>query len=306
MDDVGDEGLRQAMKKMTLGDVKPKDGDNQEDGPSPLFQVKPPSSTSNGQNQTSDGENEESSYQPENDSSSSSQQVQVGYSRIHHHIAKDHPSDQIVGDLNKGVQTRSRLATYCENYSFVSFMEPTRVQEALKDSDWINAMNEELDNFKRNEVWELVERPSDHNVIGTKWVFRNKQDENGVVVRNKARLVAQGYTQVEGLDFDETFAPVVRLEAISILLAYASAHNIKLYQMDVKSAFLNERIKKLAYVEEPPGLENPKKPNHVYKLSKALYGLKQVPRAWYERLMYFLVSKGFKIGKVDTTLFTKR
>ena len=146
----------------------------------------------------------------------------------------------------------------------------------------------------------------DHNIIGTKWVFRNKQDQDGIVVRNKARLVAQGYTQVEGLDFGETYAPVARLEAIRILLAYACAHNIKLYQMDVKSAFLNGYINELVYVEQPPGFEDEKKHNHVYKLRKALYGLKQAPIAWYERLRDFLLSKGFKIEKVDTTLFTKK
>jgi hypothetical protein len=138
-------------------------------------------------------------------------------------------------------------------------------------------MHEELNNFARNEVWELVKRPSDHNVIGTKWVFQNKQDENGIIVRNKARLVAQGYSQVEGLDFDEIFAPIVRLEAIWILLAYATSHNIKLYQMDAESAFLNGKMNELVYVEQPPGFKDSKKPNHVYKLSKALYGLKQAP-----------------------------
>ena len=115
-------------------------------------------------------------------------------------------------------------------------------------------MQEELNNFTRNEVWKLEERPQDKNVIGTKWVFRNKQDEHGVVVCNKAILVAQGFAQVEGLDFGETFAPVARLEAIRILLAFASHHNIKLYQMDVKSAFLNGLINKLVYVEQTPRL----------------------------------------------------
>jgi hypothetical protein len=143
-------------------------------------------------------------------------------------------------------------------------------------------------------------------MIGTKWVFWNNQDQDGIVVRNKARLVAQGYTQVEGLDFGETYASVARLEAIRILLAYACAHNIKLYQMDVKSVFLNGYINKLVYVEQPPSFEDDKKLNHVYKLRKALYGLKQAPRAWYERLRGFLLSKGFKMGKVDTTLFTKK
>jgi hypothetical protein len=125
-------------------------------------------------------------------------------------------------------------------------------------------------------------------------------------VRNKERLVTQGYTQVEGLDFDETFAPIARLEAIRILLAYATSHNVKLYQIDMKSVFLNGKINKLVYVEQPLSFEDSKKTNHVYKLSKALYSLKQAPRAWYERLQNFLVSKGFKIGKVDTTLFTKK
>jgi hypothetical protein len=119
-------------------------------------------------------------------------------------------------------------------------------------------------------------------------------------------LVPQGYTQVEGLDFRETYAPVARLEAIRILLAYACAHNIKLYQMDVKSVFLNGYINEEVYVEQPPSFEDDKKLNHVYKLKKALYGLKQAPRAWYERLRDFLLSKGFKIGKVGTIIFTKK
>jgi hypothetical protein len=127
-----------------------------------------------------------------------------------------------------------------------------------------------------------------------------------MVMRNKERLVAQGYTQVEGFDFEETYAPVARLEAIRILLAYACAHNIKLYQMDVKSTFLNGYINESVYVEQPPSFEDDKKPDHVYKLKKALYGLKQAPKAWYERLMDFLISKGFKMGNVDTTLFTKK
>jgi len=156
-----------------------------------------------------------------------------------------------------------------------------------------------------NEVWVLEAPPKNKNIISTKWVFRNKQDEHGVVVRNKARLVAKGFSQVKGLDFDETFAPVARLEAIRILLAYSSHHNIKLYQMNMKSAFLNGFINELIYVEQPPGFEDPRNPNHVYRLHKALYGLKQALRAWYERLRDFLIMQGFKIGRVDTTLFTK-
>jgi hypothetical protein len=117
------------------------------------------------------------------------------------------------------------------------------------------------------------------NVIGTKWVFKNKQGEDGEVVRNKSHLVAQGYSQVEGLDFRETFAPVARLETIRILLAFAVSKGFKLYQMDVKSAFLNGVIQEEVYVRQPPGFESPKYPDRVYKLSKALYGLKQASRA---------------------------
>ena len=128
-----------------------------------------------------------------------------------------------------------------------------------------------------------MERPNT-NIISTKWVFHNKQDKNGVVIRNKARLIAQGFTQVESLDFEETYALVARLEAIRMLLAYAAHHNFKLYQMDVKSAFLNGPIQEQVYVEQPPGFEDHKFSNHINKLPKALYGLKQAPRVWYECL----------------------
>ncbi|WVZ63794.1 LOW QUALITY PROTEIN: hypothetical protein U9M48_013399, partial [Paspalum notatum var. saurae] len=183
--------------------------------------------------------------------------------------------------------------------------QPLRVEQALEDLDWVMAMQEELKNFTRNEVWSLVERPN-QNMIGTKWVFPNKQDEHSVVTRNKARLVAQGFTQVEGLDFGETYAPVARLESIRILIAFATHHNFMLYQMNVKSAFLNGPIQELVYVEQPPGFEDPKKPNHVYKLHKALYGLKQASRAWCECLKEFLLKNGFEIAKADSTLFTRK
>jgi hypothetical protein len=124
----------------------------------------------------------------------------------------------------------------------------------------------------------LVEGPK-QNIVGTMWVFRNKQDKHRVVIRNKAHLVAKGYSQVKGLDFDETFAPVARLESIHILLSYATHHDLKLCQMDVKSAFLNGSIKEEVYMKQPPEFESEEYPNHVYKLHKTLYGLKQAPRA---------------------------
>jgi hypothetical protein len=165
-------------------------------------------------------------------------------------------------------------------------------------------MHEELKNFERNQVWTLVDPPKDVNVIGTKWAFKNKQGEDGEVVRNMALLVAQGYNQVEGLDFGETFAPITHLEAIRILLAFATSKGFKLYQMDVKSAFLNSVIQEEVYVRQPLGFESPKYPDRVYKLSKALYGLKQAPWAWYARLKTFLLEHGYVMGSVDNTLFT--
>ncbi|GKA54046.1 retrovirus-related pol polyprotein from transposon TNT 1-94 [Tanacetum coccineum] len=143
-------------------------------------------------------------------------------------------------------------------------------------------------------------------IIGTKWVFRNKLDENGVVSRNKARLVAQGYNQQEGIDYDETYAPVARLEYIRILLAYACALDFKLFQMDVKSAFLNGFINEEVYVVQPPRFIDFEKPDHVYKLNEALYDLKQAPKAWYDRLKAFLIKHEYKMGMVDNTLFTKK
>ena len=139
----------------------------------------------------------------------------------------------------------------------------------------------------------MVDRPEDYPIIGTKWVFRNKLDENGYVTKNKARLVAKGYNQEERIDYDETFTLVARLEAIRLFLAYASSINIKLYQMDVKSDFLNGIINEEVYVEQPPGFKSKEFSDHIYKLNKALYGLKQAPRAWYDRLSSFLLENEF-------------
>jgi hypothetical protein len=184
------------MKTMVIGEIKPKEDDDDS------VVVIPSSSTLNEETHQSQQNDEVeddhvqdiSSYSvPPQVSTSNSQIV----SRIHHSIVKDHSVNQIVGDISKGVQTRSHISSFCEHFSFVSCIEPNRVDEALLDVNWVNAMHEELNNFTRNKVRELVERPKNHNVIGTKWVFHNKHNEDGLVVRNKARLVAQGYTQIE-------------------------------------------------------------------------------------------------------------
>ncbi|GJW59230.1 retrovirus-related pol polyprotein from transposon TNT 1-94 [Tanacetum coccineum] len=219
--------------------------------------------------------------------------------------SKSHPLENVIGNLNQRT-LRSQAQDKSNFFCFISTIEPKNINEALKDENWVMAMQEELNQFKTNDVWELVPNPMDMTIIGTKWVYRNKLDENGVVTRNKARLVAQGYNQQEGIDYDETYAPVARLESIRILLAYACALDFKLYQMDVKSAFLNGFINEEVYVAQPPGFIDFAKPNYVYKLRKALYGLKQAPKAWYDRLKAFLIKHNYSMGMVDNTLFTKK
>ncbi|GJR00519.1 retrovirus-related pol polyprotein from transposon TNT 1-94 [Tanacetum coccineum] len=219
--------------------------------------------------------------------------------------SRNHPLENVIENLNQRT-LRSQAQNQSNFFCFISTIEPKNVNEALGDESWIVAMQEELNQFIANDVWELVPQPRNMTIIGTKWVFRNKLDENGIVSRNKARLVAQGYNQQEGIDYDETYAPVARLESIRILLAYACALDFKLFQMDVKSAFLNGFINEEVYVAQPPGFIDFEKPDHVYKLKKALYGLKQAPKAWYDRLKAFLIKHEYKMGMVDNTLFTKK
>jgi hypothetical protein len=239
LDELDDEeALCVALRNMSIGDVCPKEFEEPpqaQDQPSSSIQASAPTQDEEhaqgdeeedqeddppqeeGNDQGGDEENQDKEYEQE------VQGQRPPHPRVHQAIQIDHPMNTILGDIHKGVTTRSRVTHFCENYSFVSSIEPYRVEDALRDSDWVLAMQEELNNFTRNEVWHLVPRPN-QNVVGTKWVFHNKQDEHGMVIRNKARLVAKGYSQVEGLDFGETYAPVARLESIRILLAYATYH----------------------------------------------------------------------------------
>ncbi|GJS52377.1 putative ribonuclease H-like domain-containing protein [Tanacetum coccineum] len=245
-------------------------------------------------------------------------------------IHKDHPKGQILGDPTSAVQTRGKiqkassaqqaLVSYihkqnrtnhkdhqnCLFACFLSQEEPKTISQALKDESWVEAMQEELLQFKLQQVWILVDLPFGKKAIGTKWVFRNKRDERSIVVKNKARLVAQGHRQEEGIDYDEVFAPVARIEAIRLFLAFASYKGFLVYQMDVKSAFLYGTIEEEVYVHQPPGFVDPAHPNKVYKVVKALYGLHQAPRAWYETLSSFLLENGFRRGTIDKTLFIKK
>ncbi|GJV67454.1 putative ribonuclease H-like domain-containing protein [Tanacetum coccineum] len=241
-----------------------------------------------------------------------------------------HPQSQILGDLASPVLTRSRAQKskfgesafigyiqdqqrtnhtdqlHCLFACFLSQLEPTSIAKALEDPDWVAAMQEEMQQFINQKVWKLVPLPHGKNAIGTKWILKNKRDARGIVVRNKARLVAQGHRQEEGIDYDEVFAPVARIEAIRLFLAFASYMGFLVYQMDVKSAFLYGEIEEEVYVTQPKGFEDPYFPKHVYRVVKALYGLHQAPRAWYERLSAFLLQHNYRRGTIDKTLFIKK
>ncbi|GJS57428.1 retrovirus-related pol polyprotein from transposon TNT 1-94 [Tanacetum coccineum] len=168
------------------------------------------------------------------------------------------------------------------------------------------SMQEELLFFKRLDVWVLVPPPDNIKPLTLKWLFKNKHDEENTVIRNKSRLVVRGYRQEEGIDFEESFAPVARMEAIRIFLAYAAHKSFTVFQMDVKTAFLHGTLKEDVYVCQPEGFIDADHPSHVYKLKKALYGLKQAPRAWYDELSTFLLQNHFFKGTIDPTLFIRR
>ncbi|GKB60886.1 putative ribonuclease H-like domain-containing protein, partial [Tanacetum coccineum] len=218
----------------------------------------------------------------------------IPITRIH----KDQPKDQINRDINSATQTR-RMTKITEEHAM-------KVIQALTDPSWIEAMQEELLQFKLQKVWTLVDLPKGKRAVRTKWVYRNKKDEKGIVVRHKARLVAQGYTQEEEIDYDEVFAPVARIEAIRLFFAYASFMGFIVYQIDVKSAFLYGTIKEEVYVCQPLGFEDPQFSDKVYKIENVLYGLHQAPRAWYVTLSTYLLENEYKRGTIDKTLFIKK
>nr|GEV33056.1 hypothetical protein [Tanacetum cinerariifolium] len=188
----------------------------------------------------------------------------------------------------------------------VSTAEPKKIKEVMADSECIEAMQEELHQFDKLQVWKIVDKPFGKTVIRLKWLWKYKKDEHQTVIRNKARLVEKGYAQEKGIDFEESSASVARLEAVRIFVAYAAHKSFLIYQMDVKMSFLNGPLKEEVYVAQPDGFVNPNHPEKVYRLRKALYGLKQAPRAWYDELSKLLTSKGFTKGTIDSTLFTIR
>nr|GEZ35532.1 retrovirus-related Pol polyprotein from transposon TNT 1-94 [Tanacetum cinerariifolium] len=222
---------------------------------------------------------------------------------------KDHPLENINSELTRPVSIRLQLyeqALLCYYDAFLTSVEPKTYKDALSQSYWIEAMQEELNEFEHLGVWKLVPRPDKVMVITLKWIYKVKLDELGGILKNKARLVARGYLQEEGIDFEESLAPVARIDSIRIFLAFVAHMNMVVYQMDVKTAFLNGNLQEDIYVSQPDGFVSTDNPNHVYKLKKALYGLKQAPRAWYDMLSSILISQDFSKGLVDPTLFIRR
>nr|GEW95400.1 hypothetical protein [Tanacetum cinerariifolium] len=223
-----------------------------------------------------------------------------------HRWMKDHPLEQVIGNPSQSVRTRRQLESDGDMCMFaltVSRTEPKNIKEAMAGSVWIESMQEELYQFDRLDVWELVDRQLCKNVINMKWLWKNKRDEENTVTRKKSHLVAKGYAQKKGVDLEESFAPVARLEAVRLFIAYVAHKLFTVYQIDVKIAFLYGPMKEEVYVNQPDGFVDPYHPDKVYRLKKALYGLKQAPRAWYDELSNFLVSKGFSKGSIDPTLF---
>ncbi|GJU90187.1 putative ribonuclease H-like domain-containing protein, partial [Tanacetum coccineum] len=217
---------------------------------------------------------------------------------------KDHPKNQIIRDINSATQTR-RMTKISKEHALVNYINKQRRTNHKDYQNYLFACF--LSQIEpKKKVWTLVDLPNGKRAIGTKWVFRNKKDDRGIVVRNKARLVAQSYTQEEGIDYDKVFAPVARIEAIRLFLAYASFMRFIVFQMDVKSAFLYSTIEEEVYVCQPLGFEDPQFPDKVYKVEKALYGLHQAPRAWYKTLSTYLIENGFRRGTIDKTLFIKK
>ncbi|GJW70983.1 putative ribonuclease H-like domain-containing protein [Tanacetum coccineum] len=218
-----------------------------------------------------------------------------------------HPSTLILGDPKSAVQTRSKVTKSSGAHAFVSYIQKQRRNNHKDFQHCLFAcFLSQIEPKKISEALEDENLPYGKKAIGTKWVYRNKKDERGVVVRNKARLVAQGHKQKEWIDYDEVFALVARIEAIRIFLAFASYMGFIVYQMDVKSAFLYGKIDEEVYVSQPPGFIDPKYPKKVYKVVKALYGLHQAPRAWYATLSTFLLKSGYISGTIDKTLFIKK
>ncbi|GKE92943.1 putative ribonuclease H-like domain-containing protein, partial [Tanacetum coccineum] len=257
-----------------------------------------PKSAADDQKQDGDGPDNENDEQDKSDDVSSPKEVNAARQHVNTASPNVNTGSSKLNSVDPSVNTASSYdqdspkdmftmgashtleATHVEFFSDEDEpeIEPTSIAKALYDSSWVEAMQEELLQFKLQQVWKLVDLPNGKRAIGTKWVFKNKKDERGIMIRNKARLVTHGHRQEEGIDYEEFFAFVARIEAIRLFLDYASFMGFLVYQMDVKSAFLYGTTEEEVYVTQPLGFKDPDHPDKVYKVVKALYGLHQAPR----------------------------
>ncbi|GAU41761.1 hypothetical protein TSUD_13620 [Trifolium subterraneum] len=244
--------------------------------------------------------------------------LQSSTSSGNNHPPTPHPLPNITSttNTNAGTSQRSHVVTRSQNNIFKpkrmfhatshplpENLEPSNIRQAMQHSHWRQAISDEFNALLRNGTWSLVPPPNNHNIVDCKWLFRIKRNPDGTIARYKARLVAKGFTQCPGVDFKETFAPVVRPQTIKLILTIALGKRWKMHQLDVNNAFLQGSLKEDVYMAQPPGLKDTHHPNYVCKLHKAIYGLRQAPRAWHDALKTFITSHGFKTSKSDPSLF---
>nr|GEX19418.1 retrovirus-related Pol polyprotein from transposon TNT 1-94 [Tanacetum cinerariifolium] len=228
------------------------------------------------------------SHHEDSTSNGSSSNVRPSHTLFEHlgRCTKDHQIANVIGDPSRSVSTRKQLETdamWCYFDAFLTSVEPKNIKQSMEEPSWIDAMQKEIHEFKRLQVWELMPCPDNVMLIKLNWIYKVSTDEFGKVLKNKARSVAQGFRQEEGINFEESFAPITRIKAIRIFIANAANKNMKIFQMDIKMAFLYGELKE-----------------------EALYYLKQAPRAWHDMLSSFLISQHFSKGAVDPTLFTQK
>jgi hypothetical protein len=208
------------------------------------------------------------------------------------------------GTLRKSKKPK-RFSSYEAYMTNLIDEEPTTFEEAVQKGQWKEAMTEEHQSIMKNDVWEIVPRPKEKSVVTSKWVYKIKHAADGSVVKYKARFVARGFSQKEGEDYDETFAPVARYTSIRVIISLSASMGWNLHQMDVKTTFLNGAIEEEVYIEQPQGFEVHSRDAHISRLKKDLYGLKQAPRAWYARMDNYLPRLGFSKSHADPNLYYK-
>jgi hypothetical protein len=216
-------------------------------------------------------------------------------------------SSKLQNQITRSLREIHQQLDGIEQHNLLALMscQPTSFKEAAKEPHWVQAMNQEIDSIEKKNTWDLIDFPRHKKSIGVKWVYKTKLNEKRQIEKHKARLVAKGFSQKPGTDYGETFSLVEILDTVRNLLAIVAQHKCQVYQMDVKSFFLNGFLEEEVYVDQPPGFEVQEQLAKVYRLKKALYGLKQDPRAWYNRIDTYLIKSGFSRSQNEPTLYTK-